>query len=100
MKTFETFETDPGKCPVCGYRPNRATFSHGFPIPGPAAKPEAGDVSLCWNCGAVNIFTDDRGNLRRPTISERKEMARDSRLQKMLQGIKHLHSLKLKEKFQ
>jgi hypothetical protein len=41
-----------------------------------AAVPEPGDANLCMSCSYVSIFTED-GNLRAPTIAERRELLND-----------------------
>lgn len=41
-------------CPACEYKLDAATSAAGD-----GAKPSAGDVSLCINCGALLEYTDD-----------------------------------------
>jgi hypothetical protein len=60
-------------CPSCGYGIDAAT---------PATEddnimPETGDVSICFNCGVLLIFTSDEGALRLATQSETDEVLRD-----------------------
>lgn len=35
------------------------------------ARPNDGDVSLCWRCMAITVFDDNSSVLRRPTPAER-----------------------------
>lgn len=51
-------------CPHCG----RIHEIHGAVTPG--ATPTPGDVSICWGCTRVAIYTDD--GLRKPTTAEQK----------------------------
>lgn len=37
-------------CPYCGYPHDRATDVHG------RAKPKAGDLSVCLNCGEISQY--------------------------------------------
>lgn len=50
-------------CPHCG----RVNDVHAGPNPGDM--PDAGDVSLCWGCRALAIYTE-AGGLRVPTDDE------------------------------
>lgn len=40
------------RCGHCGVPLNRATDDEG-------TRPNAGDLSVCWNCAGVNLFTDE-----------------------------------------
>jgi hypothetical protein len=55
-------------CPRCGSKNNGYTQATGD-----ERAPEPGDVSLCWECGGMNIFTDD-GKVRLPTEEERNHL--------------------------
>lgn len=55
------------KCPHCG----RVNTEHDGPTPD--ATPGPGDVSLCWRCGGLGIFTTD--GVRKPTPEEEQELA-------------------------
>lgn len=41
----------------------------------PDAKPDPGDVSLCWKCGGLAIFTEN--GVRKPTDDEEAEFSTD-----------------------
>lgn len=51
-------------CPVCG----QVNDQHWDPK-GSAARPEPGDVSVCWACASPSIFTADL-TLRHPSLAE------------------------------
>lgn len=86
---MKTYKTKRARCPICGIRPNRATHAYSTPVLGlPPKKPTTGDVAVCWNCGAVNIYADDAGNLRTPDAGESAALSRDSRLQNMARDIR------------
>lgn len=55
------------KCFKCGWEMNAASSV------GQDAVPSSGDVSLCIECGAINIFADDM-TLRAPTDTEALEV--------------------------
>jgi hypothetical protein len=71
-------------CPSCGHE-------HEFcsPVTGDRL-PKDGDVSVCIDCLAVNIFCNSQGtlSLRKPTPEEAQAIASDSRLQAALAAHK------------
>jgi len=68
-------------CPVCG-KPNDG----GTSIDDQAAvlMPKPGDFAVCICCGALNVYGDGL-RLRLPTPAERRHIARDPRLSKLIQ---------------
>lgn len=83
---MKTYKTTRARCPNCGVHPDRATFADV----GAAQKPQAGDIAICANCAAVNVYADDVGNLRAPNFVERVNIAGDARLQKMVRDRKEM----------
>ena len=61
-------------CPSCGQDNDGHTRATG-----PAAEPSPGDVSLCFYCGTVGIFTEG-GAIRLPDAAEAAELDRDPEL--------------------
>jgi hypothetical protein len=57
-------------CPFCGYQADSA----GTPDGDESRKPQAGDGSLCFGCGSLNVYTGQGLRLRAPTDEERAEM--------------------------
>lgn len=60
-------------CTSCGYEFEVATASPGSQAPAP----QDGAVSICIQCGQVDLFTATDGNtlsVRRPTDAERAEL--------------------------
>ena len=53
---------DPSPCPKCGVQHDAATASDGSGI-----GPVKGDLSICVDCGSINVFDDD---LKLVTITE------------------------------
>lgn len=51
------------RCPHCTVVNDRHS------LPG-MATPKAGDVSICWQCKQLALFTDEQGTLRTPTQEE------------------------------
>ena len=49
-------------------------------------KPSPGDVSLCFECGSLNVFDDDL-KLRRPTDEEMLFVAANSEIQELRRSI-------------
>ena len=41
--------------------------------------PEAGDVGICIPCGAINIFTGNRSEMRVPTVEELEQIREEAR---------------------
>lgn len=58
-------------CPTCGH-PNDAAAN----VDGSPDRPDDGDVSICWTCGALAIFCRGPFGLstRAPTPAERDEL--------------------------
>ncbi len=71
-------------CPHCG----RINDSHDGPHP--ADKPVSGDVSLCWGCGGLGIFTD--GGIRMPTQQEQAELEADSQVRAAQAAIRESYT--------
>lgn len=62
---FEKFS----ECPCCKHKINAATdvYNEG-------RVPEAGDLTLCFNCGELLIFTDGQGGLRKSEPDDTKDL--------------------------
>lgn len=60
----------PTDCPACGYRLDAAQDADGN------SRPASGDVSFCFGCGTILIFTDDMA-VRLATDTELDELAKD-----------------------
>jgi hypothetical protein len=72
------------KCPRCGYKLDATTSTSGD------QKPEPGDLSLCFECGQISVFTENDG-MRVPTKDEELELSVDPRViraQIFMRGIK------------
>lgn len=54
MTVGEAFEHAPRSCPACGRVLDAATQ-----VDGPGAVPVAGDVTVCFYCGAGLVYTAD-----------------------------------------
>lgn len=63
-------------CPTCG----RTNESHAGPTPD--SVPDAGDLSLCWKCRSLAIYTDN--GLRLPTAEELAEYSQLPELKGLL----------------
>jgi hypothetical protein len=61
-------------CPDCRKRNDDATCMD--PTSGAKFAPTEGDVSLCFYCGAVNLFTGVGLNVRSATPAERDRLLR------------------------
>lgn len=46
--------------------------------------PEAGDVHICFSCGALGLFTGNRFEARAPTPAERELLLADEKVQAVL----------------
>jgi hypothetical protein len=79
MTAVETVTT---YCPCCGTRVTSATCVEDQP-----AFPRRGDVSICFKCRAVNVYADNIGNLRHPTLEESKEILADARVTNALAAL-------------
>lgn len=62
--------TPKSECPTCSYRVDSATSA------GHRRPPKPGDVSVCLNCAAANIFTADL-TLRSATMDEQESFGLD-----------------------
>lgn len=60
----------PATCPSCG----KANDCHDCTTD-PGATPEPGDVTLCWYCGQLGIYTE--AGIRLPTDDELAELLSD-----------------------
>ena len=63
---MQTFRIQAHVCPECGYKMDSASAVSRKD--NEQRPPKDGDVSVCLNCGALNLF--DGGGLRRPTMVE------------------------------
>lgn len=54
MDLGETFRHKECYCPSCHYRLEASTAADGN-----TTAPESGDYSVCWDCAAILVFTDD-----------------------------------------
>lgn len=68
-------------CPHCGKRNDGHTAIDGEP-----AVPKPGDVSLCFTCGGLGIYTEDA--MRKPTDDELFECMQDEQLKRAMFLIK------------
>ncbi len=68
-------------CPWCG-RQNDALAGTADP----ADLPKPGDVSICWGCHGLALFTED-GSLRRAKVAERARLLADPEIQKALAAM-------------
>lgn len=66
---------EPMACPHCGKVNDAQTC-----ITEPGASPEKGDVSLCFTCAGVAVFTGEGMTVRLPTDEEAAEFAADGRI--------------------
>lgn len=83
-----TYKTTTTSCPNCGAHTNRASFAAGErPDKVGPDKPRAGDVGVCWNCAAVNVYVDSFGNLRKPNADECAVITADDGIQKIVRAI-------------
>ena len=71
----------PSECPGCGYKVDAATGVSG------KGEPAEGDVSICLNCGAINIFKDFFGHLRRANALETAEIKTNPVVQRAVKII-------------
>ena len=79
-------------CPSCG-RPNPAA-THA--IPGDIEPPPAeGDVSICWGCAKLAVFTGDGLNVRACTEAERAEFLADPACVEAIGAVLAHHGLEL-----
>lgn len=77
------YRSDPipeGECPSCGAKVNRAGDILG------EGSPEPGEVVVCLECSALNVFAEDL-SLRRPTDEELVDIAGSSELRKTLEIV-------------
>jgi hypothetical protein len=59
-------------CPTCGYEVDRATcFTEQ------ASSPSSGDISVCFECGSIAVYTDAL-SLRSPTEAEVQKLKADT----------------------
>jgi hypothetical protein len=73
---------EPATCPACGHPIDAA----GTPEPGDDYVPAPGDVSICFGCGFVLIFTQNL-KLRAPTPDEYLSFPPEQRAE--LESIQH-----------
>lgn len=87
MQRFTHHRTTGVDCPKCGRENDRST---GLEC---ARKPEPGDVSVCFGCYYVGIYSDD-GTIREPTEDERREMAEPENAKRIADAIQHIKKVK------
>lgn len=63
-----SYEVPEACCPKCGRHNDRATVLEGEPV-----KPSSGDISICFGCSAVSMFTPEL-RLRELTLVELTEL--------------------------
>jgi hypothetical protein len=51
----------------------------------PETKPSEGDISLCWKCGGIAIFTED--GVRKPTAEEEADISQQPDVKKFRYAI-------------
>jgi len=73
----DTFEMPEHRCPFCGSLHDHATNTTT------EAKPNAGDVSICFDCTSIGVF-DENGSVRKPTEEEKAVFLADSRVQTVI----------------
>lgn len=66
------------ECPHCG----RVNTHHATANP---VEPSPGDLSLCWKCGGISVFTED--GIRKPTDEEAAEFDQDPDVKKYRYAI-------------
>lgn len=78
-------------CPHCNYEMDCATPVEGSPKPKPV------DISICINCAAINVFTDEEGHIRATTDDDIKnfesnlsEWFKVQRVQRILRAMNHV----------
>lgn len=65
-------------CPACGYAPD--ALGHHQPAPADPRAPQAGDYSICFNCGEVSVIEMSPllgASMRAATTAELAEFAAD-----------------------
>jgi hypothetical protein len=67
---MESHVTAKAECPECFYQVDRAAG-----LQDPSLRPDPGDVTLCFNCGAILVF-EEADQVRQPTEEERIEAER------------------------
>lgn len=80
----KTTRVPSNRCPVCKYQMDAATGVE------PETKPKPGDVSICWQCGAVLIFDTDLTS-RLPTEQEFKELRESPMWPTVRKGVALAH---------
>lgn len=64
MSAFPSFRHVESRCPQCDYKMESSTN-----VQGEATPPEAGDYSVCINCGQVLVY-EDECRMRKVTVRE------------------------------
>lgn len=59
--------------------------------------PKAGDVGICIPCGAINIFTGNRSEMRVPTVEELDRELKDPRTQQIIRAAAHARAQQIPE---
>ena len=73
-------------CPYCSAHADRQSNFFEDRSPGPSE----GDISLCFKCGSLAIFSYDM-SLREPTPDEYVEFTKDDRVLKLLRAWSKSH---------
>lgn len=76
-----TTRLPPTPCPICGYRLDAASS-----LEDASAVPEPGDVTVCFECTTVLMFTAF-GVLRLPTVEEAQRVYADPEVERTRAGI-------------
>jgi hypothetical protein len=67
-------------CPTCGRENDRASHPDNI-------VPKAGDISICWLCRGLGVFTGDGMALRKPTEEERMAILQDPEFRATLHAM-------------
>jgi hypothetical protein len=81
----------PHTCPFCRLQQEAVTH-----ISGKDYVPSNGDITMCFNCGGISVFTND-GGLRKPTKKEQRELDQNSRIKEVKDAWKMAKQGSLKQ---
>lgn len=76
------YDTPDAVCAECGKLQPCAVSANG------EARPEGGSLTLCADCGALNIYTE-RLTLRAPSAAEIKPLRQDAHLWRFISDTQH-----------
>lgn len=74
-------------CPHCGHFNDAATNFYAD------VRPKSGSIAICFKCGAVSLYTDAHGRMRKATPEEMQEMRADAELWTLI--VRHKSALLL-----